>query len=357
MGRTYAFVDVETTGLHSADRIVSLGLAVATESALDRGQIDGEMLHLLFDPGRKSHPRAEEVHGWDDWTLRHQAPFAEHASAIAAVLARADTLVAHNAEFDTAFLTREFERSGQASPPMAVECTMLDWRAANPGARASLSAVIGSLGLKRSAERHGAMEDAWLAMAVHAHLRARPRPDALPAHLVRPTNIVAAPPRPEGPLPRRNARRAAAARASATPEIPVTPATPEPPVIVATDLRVTALLAEAVPLATVMMEVAAADHVVTLDELDAFMLLLRDVGERLAITDVLPHLDALDALFELADSPRDINGAVSRILASDWQRDSIARWIREITYADGGGSVPEQQAIARILDAVRSARR
>ena len=57
------FVDVETTGLHSIDKVVSLGAIWLPIHALIEGSFNISYLHLIFDPGRKSHPKAEEVHG------------------------------------------------------------------------------------------------------------------------------------------------------------------------------------------------------------------------------------------------------------------------------------------------------
>ena len=74
-----AAVDVETTGLYSDDRVVTLGAWRVNTAELGGNALHPECLHIIADPGRKSHPRAEEVHGYSDWTLRHQQPFSEHA--------------------------------------------------------------------------------------------------------------------------------------------------------------------------------------------------------------------------------------------------------------------------------------
>ena len=51
------FVDVETTGLHSRDRVVSLGMFELDMVALRTGTFSAAGTYLVFDPGRKSHPR------------------------------------------------------------------------------------------------------------------------------------------------------------------------------------------------------------------------------------------------------------------------------------------------------------
>ena len=69
------FLDVETTGLHSDDRVVSLAMLLLERDESEGSEMKFSILHLVFDPGRRSHPRAEAVHGYDDWTLWHQNAF------------------------------------------------------------------------------------------------------------------------------------------------------------------------------------------------------------------------------------------------------------------------------------------
>ena len=74
--------DVETTGLTGQDRVVSLGAIMFDTTSISEGTANCRHLHLAFDPGRRSHRRAEAVHGYDDWTLRHQETFADRAEEI-----------------------------------------------------------------------------------------------------------------------------------------------------------------------------------------------------------------------------------------------------------------------------------
>lgn len=107
------FVDVETTGLEAHDRIVSLAtILLTTRPGLLTGQINLTYTHSIFDPGRKSHPIAESVHGYDDWLLRHQQPFADTAHIFARRISESNLVVAHNAEFDLSFINRELLAAG-----------------------------------------------------------------------------------------------------------------------------------------------------------------------------------------------------------------------------------------------------
>jgi hypothetical protein len=69
------FVDIETTGLHGADRIVSLGAIRLPTFEMLTGILQFDQIHSIFDPGRNSHPKAEEVHGYDDWILSLSSHF------------------------------------------------------------------------------------------------------------------------------------------------------------------------------------------------------------------------------------------------------------------------------------------
>ena len=210
------FIDVETTGLHSEDRIVSIGLILLDMNTIALPAISCEAMHLIFDPCRKSHPMAEAVHGYDDWLLRHQELFLQHVEAIMELLRRADLLVAHNAAFDARFLARELEIAGHALPSLPVVCTMQEAKA--DGHRAALTACCERLGLARSASRHDAAEDAWMTMMLYLNRRA---PAALARMKPRPVpiqNLLPVPARPVGPLPRRkNKQKLAGCTATVAP--------------------------------------------------------------------------------------------------------------------------------------------
>lgn len=197
--RPIVFLDVETTGLESYARVVTLGMVWSVGREFDA-------MHLVFDPRTDCNPEAAAIHGWDDWTLRFQDLFVDHAPAIHAVIARASAVVAHNAAFDIRFLEREFRKVGLEWPDVPVYCTMEMARERWPGQRAGLDQCLARVGARRQGRRHGALEDAWLAMHLFAHLDGRP-PPPLPAQLPAPVNLRPAPPRPEGELPRRAPKR------------------------------------------------------------------------------------------------------------------------------------------------------
>jgi DNA polymerase III subunit epsilon len=198
------FVDVETTGLRADDKIVSFGAIKAATRATFEGRAGAlDVCHLIFDPGKASHPRAEAVHGYADWTLRHQDLFAQHAKTVHALIHSADLLVAHNAAFDVAFINREFERSGMAPIAIPSHCTMRAATVLFGAGGSSLTASCRRVGLARSGERHGALEDAYLAMRIYnaAHGAKGFAPYKPIAR--GPSNWIEPPPLPDGPLPPR----------------------------------------------------------------------------------------------------------------------------------------------------------
>jgi DNA polymerase-3 subunit epsilon len=193
------FVDVETTGFFGEDRVVSLGaIELGTvnmpEYALRFGQ-------FIFNPGIPSHPKARKVHGYSDYVLSCQETFEEAMPNFRPLFDGANFIVAHNADFDSRFICREFRMAGA---PLRDDvrwlCTMEECRDLFGRGKASLGAVIKRMGVKRSLDHHNALEDAWLALLVWLWLRNLPMvpPDFLPCG--GPPNNWKEPPRFRGRL-------------------------------------------------------------------------------------------------------------------------------------------------------------
>jgi DNA polymerase-3 subunit epsilon len=166
-------------------------------------------------PSKKSHPKAEAVHGYSDWVLRHQDSFSAYAETIESFFNSADLVVSHNAEFDFGFYKREMELAARLPIAKPTFCTMNTYRQ-----RGSLDAVCQRIGAARNGDLHGALEDAWLAMRVYLWLNQRGFSDELPIEFRSgPSNFKAAPPLPVGPLPRRRrkVKEVAAINAEAMP--------------------------------------------------------------------------------------------------------------------------------------------
>ncbi|MCC8956180.1 hypothetical protein H8B02_22945 [Bradyrhizobium sp. Pear77] len=193
------FFDVETTGLNSNDRIVTLAAIKLINHETCATRLEAEFMHLVFDPGKKSHPRAEAVHGYSDWLLRHQDVFDDHAAVIADFFNSSDLLVAHNAEFDLTFYNREMERSGRMAFSKETFCTMTAYRERGLQGGASLDAACRKIGIARSNNQHGALEDAWLALRLYLWLKNNPFAATLPSAFQKPpSNLKPTPSLPDG---------------------------------------------------------------------------------------------------------------------------------------------------------------
>jgi DNA polymerase-3 subunit epsilon len=346
LGGTVVAVDVETTGFHSRDRMVSLG-AWRLDLDDEKESLRPRHLYLILDPGKKSHPRAEQVHGYSDWALRHQDPFSDHAMSVSAFLAGSHRIVAHNASFDLKFIEREYALLGQTCPQGTPFCTMETYRARSDG-RATLNAVCTRMGLSRGGEKHGALEDAWLALMAYFWLHDAPgriRPfermlrEGAPSS---PTNYREPPPLPDGPLPRRRKQAAAA---------------PPPP---QADNRFApakaALLAAVQPTAVLLLEIARADEYFAPEEVDILVNLLRATRDRLGVRlDGEAEMDVLADLFDLQLSPALLARSAESLCADPVARREFPRWFATLVRADGTVSDGEQAGIDRVKAAIAEA--
>jgi DNA polymerase-3 subunit epsilon len=183
-----AFCDVETTGLGKDDRIVSFGgIGMISD---DNGRSHLAYTYLVFDPGKRNHRGAEQVHGFSDWVLAVQDRFEVHAAQVWRFLTSYELLVAHNAAFDFRFINREMTSAGLPSLTRPIYCTMKGYRALGRGGSASLNAVCSHIKLARSGQLHAAIEDAWLAMQIYFWLHDGPVQRRLPVSLPRtPSNF------------------------------------------------------------------------------------------------------------------------------------------------------------------------
>jgi len=161
-----------------------LGAIKISRESLIEGTPDFATLHFIFAPGVKSHWKARAVHGYADDVLRHQDNVAQHAEAVRAFIAQADVVVAHNAHFDAGFINREFKLCGLDPIWHGWSCTMMEYRLRGLPGSSSLAAICEGIGISRIGERHGALEDAWLAMQVYLWLHNCPLyPLSFPTHL------------------------------------------------------------------------------------------------------------------------------------------------------------------------------
>lgn len=167
-------LDTETTGLEAdaGHRIIE----IACLEIVDR-RITGDDFHRYCNPGRKSDPRALEVHRIADAFLLDKPAFGAVCDDFLRYVAGAEIII-HNAAFDLAFLNAELRRLDDAAPDFLKRtgCTLCDSlelaRTRFPGLQNNLDALSDRFSIDRSSrdERHGAMIDAALLAQVYLAL-------------------------------------------------------------------------------------------------------------------------------------------------------------------------------------------
>jgi DNA polymerase-3 subunit epsilon len=339
-------VDVETTGLYSNDRIVSLGAWRIDTTDLSNDALNASCIHIVADPGKKSHPRAEEVHGYSDWTLRHQQSFAENAQAVREFLSSGDIIIAHNAGFDFGFIEREFQALGQGPLKCHRFCTMNAYRRSGSPGRASLKAICENIGIKRVGETHGALEDAWLALMVYFWLNQVPSKFIQPFTAIlekgippRPSNFREPPPLPAGPLPRRS--KVIASEVDVAPSLQVDSAAKK------------ALYKEVRPTAILLLEVARADEKVATEENEIIASVIRSACDRLGLPeDEDAERELLAELFDTKLSQNMLTRAARGMCENPITRAEFPKWAASMAIANGGFSISEREAFDRVKAAI-----
>lgn len=152
----FAVIDVETTGL-DPERERVLELAILRADAQGR-PIDQWVTR--FHPGGPV--RATHIHGITDADVAGAPRFADLAVQIGTAL-QGLVLVAHNAEFDLAFLRAEFARASLPMPQVSTYCTLQGSTVYLPHLRRrTLAECCAALGVTHQ-QAHSALGDAYAA--------------------------------------------------------------------------------------------------------------------------------------------------------------------------------------------------
>ena len=157
-------LDTETTGLsHQTDKLIELAMllvAVDVATGLPFGPV--EIFEGFEDPGMPIPAVAQEITGISDDMVKGQRL---DDAAVAAMVAKADLVVAHNAGFDRPFVEARFPAF--AVKPWACSFADIDWKAAG-----AASSKLGAL-----ANDHGWFYDAHRAQVdCHALLQVLTQP-------------------------------------------------------------------------------------------------------------------------------------------------------------------------------------
>lgn len=167
--------DTETTGMSE------FGNPAANHRVIEIGCVElvdriptGNHFHLYLNPERTVDPGAVKVHGITDAMLADKPVFADIIDDFEAYLAGADELIAHNINFDRAFLDQELQLAGR-DYTLADRFTLVDTlmiaREKFAGARNSLDALCARFGIDNSnRDLHGALLDSQLLAEVYLKL-------------------------------------------------------------------------------------------------------------------------------------------------------------------------------------------
>lgn len=171
----YLVIDVETTGLSAADRVIELA-AVKVE----RGNIVDTRTQLI-NPGRALTPFITGLTGITDDMLRSRASM---ETVLPAFLRFAEGLpvVGHNVSFDLTMLRHEGERLGIRVPLTIAGDTLVLARQRVPGLKSySLGALVQQFRIECK-PAHRALADVYATQALYRYLLALPEEAAAKQH-------------------------------------------------------------------------------------------------------------------------------------------------------------------------------
>jgi DNA polymerase-3 subunit epsilon len=161
-------LDTETTGLDpfSGHRLVEIGCV-----ELVNRMPSGAHFHRYLNPERDMPADAFDVHGLSAEFLSDKPSFSQVADELLAFIGDAP-LVAHNAQFDLAFINAELERAGKACVGRErVVDTLLLARRKFPGAPNRLDDLCARYRIDSSSRtKHGALLDAEILAQVYLEL-------------------------------------------------------------------------------------------------------------------------------------------------------------------------------------------
>ena len=217
----FAVIDVETTGLDpERERVLELAILRADEQGRPIDQ-----WVTRFHPGGPV--RATHIHGITDADVAGAPRFADLAVQIGTAL-QGLVVVAHNAEFDLAFLQAEFARASLPMPQVSTYCTLQGSTVYLPHLRRrTLAECCAALGVTHQ-QAHSALGDAYAAAGLLERYLAMDRQTGYDAPLTasralrgaaapRPPAVPSPPPSAPAPPPTGSALRPTSSSAAMPP--------------------------------------------------------------------------------------------------------------------------------------------
>ena len=166
MEKRKLILDTETTGLNFYnDRIIEIGIVELIDNVLTQNYF-----HEYINPEMNISLSAQKVHGISNEFLIGKPTFNNIAKEFLDFI-KDDTIIIHNAEFDTNFINRELQNCGFSNIKNSVVDTIKIAKKEFPGQTVNLDSLCKKLDVNNTRQDfHGALLDATLLSKVYLRL-------------------------------------------------------------------------------------------------------------------------------------------------------------------------------------------
>ena len=166
MKKRTLILDTETTGLNfSNDRIIEIGIVELIDNVLTQNYF-----HEYINPEKNINLSAQKVHGISNEFLIGKPTFNKIAKKFLDFI-KHDTIIIHNAEFDTNFINKELQNCGFNNIKNSVVDTIKIAKKEFPGQTVNLDSLCRKLDVNNTRQDfHGALLDATLLSKVYLKL-------------------------------------------------------------------------------------------------------------------------------------------------------------------------------------------
>ena len=166
MEKRKLILDTETTGLNFYnDRIIEIGIVELIDNVITQNYF-----HEYINPEMNISLSAQKVHGISDEFLIGKPTFNKIVKKFLDFI-RDDTIIIHNAEFDTNFINKELQNCGFNNMKNSVLDTIKIAKKEFPGQTVNLDSLCKKLDVNNTRQNfHGALLDATLLSKVYLKL-------------------------------------------------------------------------------------------------------------------------------------------------------------------------------------------
>ena len=166
MGKRKLILDTETTGLNFYDdKVIEIGIVELIDNVLTQNYF-----HEYINPEMDISLSAQKVHGISNKFLIGKPTFNNIVKEFLEFI-KDDTIIIHNAEFDTNFINKELQNCGFSNIKNSVIDTIKIAKKEFPGQTVNLDSLCKKLDVKNTRQNfHGALLDATLLSKVYLKL-------------------------------------------------------------------------------------------------------------------------------------------------------------------------------------------